>query len=96
MTKTYSLQLKDNWALYFMKLDLFNNLLHYLQKTIGELASISEKEVVTRFFKTTMQKLLKVTQEASKAENSRTSNSMQVDHSSEENSLSLTRWDFWT
>lgn len=60
-----------------------------LQKTIGELASISEKPVVARFFKTTMQKLLKVTKEvASKAENS---NSMQVDGSSEENSLSLAR-----
>lgn len=77
----------------FKKLGLFNNLWHYMQKTIGELASISEKPVVARFFKTTMQKLLKVTKEvASKAENS---NSMEVDDSSKESSLSLARWDLW-
>lgn len=64
-----------------------------MQKTIGELSSISEKPVVARFFKTTMQKLLKVTKEvASKAENS---NSMEVDDSSKESSLSLARWDLW-
>ncbi|KAI8020694.1 RRP12-like protein [Camellia lanceoleosa] len=62
-----------------------------LQTTIGEFASISDKAVVTRFFKTTMQKLLKVTQEASKAESSRSSNQMQIDNSSNENSLSLAR-----
>ncbi|CAL5339277.1 unnamed protein product [Camellia sinensis] len=62
-----------------------------LQTTIGEFASISDKAVVTRFFKTTMQKLLKVTQEASKAESSRSSNQMQMDNSSNENSLSLAR-----
>lgn len=62
-----------------------------LQNTIGEFASISDKAVVTRFFKTTMQKLLKVTQEASKAESSQSSNQMQIDNSSNENSLSLAR-----
>ncbi|CAL5400272.1 unnamed protein product [Camellia sinensis] len=62
-----------------------------LQTTIGEFASISDKAVVTRFFKTTMQKLLKVTQEACKAESSRSSNQMQMDNSSNENSLSLAR-----
>ncbi|CAA2965615.1 RRP12 [Olea europaea subsp. europaea] len=62
-----------------------------LLNTIGELASISDKEVVTRFFKTTMQKLLKVTQEAGKSGTSKNSNLMQVDNSSHEGSLSLTR-----
>lgn len=58
-----------------------------LQKTIGELASISDKVVVSRFFKITMQKLLKVTLEAHRKENSSSSNSMQVDNSSSEGSL---------
>ncbi|GFP87210.1 rrp12-like protein [Phtheirospermum japonicum] len=62
-----------------------------LQSTIGELASISDKEVVTWFFKKTMQKLLKVTQEAGKSRNSKDSNSMQVDNSSDEGSLSTAR-----
>ncbi|XAR51105.1 hypothetical protein NMG60_11005643 [Bertholletia excelsa] len=59
-----------------------------LQVTIGEFASISDKTVVTRFFKSTMQKLLKVTQEASKTESSNTSNLMQIDN---RNSLLLAR-----
>ncbi|KAL6974644.1 hypothetical protein U1Q18_028827, partial [Sarracenia purpurea var. burkii] len=67
-----------------------------LQTLIGEFASIADKEVVTRFFKTTMQKLLKVTQEAAKAEaakadNSQRSNLMPIDNSSDESSLSLVR-----
>ncbi|XP_071911266.1 uncharacterized protein [Coffea arabica] len=62
-----------------------------IQSTIGELASVSEKEVVARFFRTTMQKLLKVTQEASKAENFRNSKSMQVDDISGESSVSTAR-----
>lgn len=53
---------------------------HHLQSTINEIASISDKEVVTKFYKSTMQKLLKVTQEASKAEKS--GNSMQIDNTS--------------
>ena len=65
---------------------------YVLQSTIGELASVSEKEVVARFFRTTMQKLLKVTQEASKAENFRKSKSMQVDDISGESSVSTARW----
>ncbi|KAL3642880.1 hypothetical protein CASFOL_013695 [Castilleja foliolosa] len=62
-----------------------------VQSTIGELASISDKEVVTRFFKKTMEKLLKVTMEAGKLRNSKDSNSMQVDNSSDEGSLSIAR-----
>ncbi|XP_073032157.1 uncharacterized protein [Primulina eburnea] len=62
-----------------------------LQSTIGELASICDKEVVTRFFKTTMQKLLKVTREAGKSGNSKDSNFMQVDSASDEKSLSVAR-----
>ncbi|KAL6959717.1 hypothetical protein U1Q18_039871 [Sarracenia purpurea var. burkii] len=42
---------------------------------IGEFASIADKEVFTRFFKTTMQKLLEVTQEAAKAEAGKPDNS---------------------
>lgn len=64
----------------------------FLQSTIGELASICDKEVVTRFFKTTMQRLLKVTREAGKSGNSKDSNSMQVDSASDEKSLSVARW----
>lgn len=52
----------------------------FLQSTIKEIASISDKAIVTRFFKSTMQKLLRATQEASKAEKSK--NSMQIDESS--------------
>ncbi|XP_062143407.1 uncharacterized protein LOC133851110 isoform X1 [Alnus glutinosa] len=62
-----------------------------LQSTICELASISEKKVVSSFFSDTMQKLLKVTQEARKPENSRNSNSRQIDHASDESSPSLLR-----
>ncbi|KAL3637285.1 hypothetical protein CASFOL_019584 [Castilleja foliolosa] len=62
-----------------------------VQSTIGELASISDKEVVTRFFGKTMEKLLKVTLEVGKSRNSKDSNSMQVDNSSDEGSLSIAR-----
>ncbi|KAK2985261.1 hypothetical protein RJ640_009169, partial [Escallonia rubra] len=62
-----------------------------LQSTINEFASISDKEVVGKFFKNTMHKLLKVTQEAGRAQNSKSSNSMQVDNSSNESSVSLAR-----
>ena len=58
--------------------------------TISEFASIAEKDVVSRFFKTTMQKLLKVTQDAGGAESSR--NSMQIDGSISDNSLSRARF----
>lgn len=82
-----------NWEreLTSIKLSLPFYNIYILQNTIGELASISDKEVVTRFFKTTMQKLLKVTQEAGKSGTSKNSNLMQVDNSSHEGSLSLTR-----
>ncbi|KAG8373862.1 hypothetical protein BUALT_Bualt11G0069400 [Buddleja alternifolia] len=62
-----------------------------LQNTIGELAAISKKEVVTWFFKKTMQKLLKVTQEAGKSGKSKNSDLMEVDNSSQEGSLSIAR-----
>nr|DAD45608.1 TPA_asm: hypothetical protein HUJ06_003838 [Nelumbo nucifera] len=64
-----------------------------LQSTIGELASISDKDLVEKFFKTTMQKLLKVTQEAQahKAKQLRNSSSMQIDNSANESSPSLLR-----
>ncbi|KAL2487567.1 ARM repeat superfamily protein [Forsythia ovata] len=62
-----------------------------LQNTIGELASISDKEVVTRIFNRTIKKLLKVTQLAVKSGTSRNSNVMQVDKSSSEGSLAKTK-----
>lgn len=62
-----------------------------MQSSINEFASISDKEVVSRFFNTTMQKLLRVTQQAAKPENSRNSNSMRIDGVSNEDSLSLLR-----
>ncbi|XP_058079848.1 uncharacterized protein LOC131228033 isoform X2 [Magnolia sinica] len=62
-----------------------------LQSTIGEFASISEKKVVKSFFKTTMKKLLKATQEAVQVEKLSKSNSMQVDASADESSPSLAR-----
>ncbi|KAL1833964.1 hypothetical protein DCAR_0104099 [Daucus carota subsp. sativus] len=62
-----------------------------LQATIGEFASISDKVVVSRFYTATMRKLLKVTEEAGKAQNSKSSNSMEVDSSSSEVSLSVAR-----
>ncbi|KAK6944710.1 putative domain NUC173 [Dillenia turbinata] len=62
-----------------------------LQPTIGEFASISDKAVVKRIFKTTMQKLLMATQESFKAEKSGSSSSMQIDNSSSETSPILLR-----
>ncbi|KAL4578650.1 hypothetical protein LXL04_014778 [Taraxacum kok-saghyz] len=62
-----------------------------IQKTIGEFASIADKGIVSSFFKATMQKLLKVTEEAGKVQNTKNSNSMETDNSSVENSLSQTR-----
>ncbi|EOY30181.1 ARM repeat superfamily protein isoform 2 [Theobroma cacao] len=63
----------------------------FLRSTIGELASIAHENVVRTLFKKTMHRLLKVTQEAGLAEASRNNNSMQVDDSSTESSLSLER-----
>ncbi|PON84609.1 Coatomer beta subunit [Trema orientale] len=57
-----------------------------LQSAIGGFASISDKGVVSRLFKNTMQKLLKVTQSAGKAEYSKKSNSMAIDGPSDESS----------
>ncbi|XP_057468052.1 LOW QUALITY PROTEIN: uncharacterized protein LOC130757308 [Actinidia eriantha] len=62
-----------------------------LQTTISELASIADKKVVIRFFRNTMEKLLKVTKEADEAENSRSSNLMQIDSLLNGSSLSLVR-----
>ncbi|KAF5793009.1 putative armadillo-like helical protein [Helianthus annuus] len=62
-----------------------------LQRTIGEFASIADKSVVSRLFKSTMSKLLKVTQEAGKIQNTKGSSSMEIDNSSNEPSLSQTR-----
>ncbi|GJV45364.1 RRP12-like protein [Tanacetum coccineum] len=62
-----------------------------LQRTIGEFASIADKSVVSRFFKSTMKKLLTVTEEAGKVQNTKGSSSMEVDNSSSETSLSQTR-----
>ncbi|ONH97511.1 hypothetical protein PRUPE_7G193800 [Prunus persica] len=46
-----------------------------LQSTIGEFASIADKEAVSKFFRNRMGMLLKVTEEASKAESPRDFNS---------------------
>ncbi|KAJ0091712.1 hypothetical protein Patl1_13652 [Pistacia atlantica] len=62
-----------------------------LQSTIGEFASIADKEVVPRLFKRTMQGLLEATQEAGKAKSTRNSYSMQIDDSSNESSPSHAR-----
>ncbi|KAL4572212.1 hypothetical protein LXL04_018982 [Taraxacum kok-saghyz] len=62
-----------------------------IQKTIGEFASIADKRIVSKFFRMTMEKLLKVTEEAGKVQSTKNSNSMETDNSSVENSLSQTR-----
>ncbi|KAL2533290.1 ARM repeat superfamily protein [Abeliophyllum distichum] len=62
-----------------------------LLNTIGELASISDRKVTSRFFSSSMQRLLKVTQDAGKSGTSRNTNLMQVDNSSHEGLLSLNR-----
>ncbi|KAI3713354.1 hypothetical protein L1987_71931 [Smallanthus sonchifolius] len=62
-----------------------------LQRTIGEFASIADKGVVSRLYKNTMNKLLKVTEEAGKMQNTKGSSSMEIDNSSNDTSLSLTR-----
>ncbi|KAL7096137.1 hypothetical protein ACP275_10G064800 [Erythranthe tilingii] len=62
-----------------------------LLSAISELASISDKKVVTLFFKKTMQNLLKLTKEAGIQRNSSKSDSMQIDNSSHEDSLSTAR-----
>ncbi|XP_076928932.1 uncharacterized protein LOC143593073 [Bidens hawaiensis] len=62
-----------------------------LQRTIGEFASIADKNDVSRLFKSTMQKLLKVTKEAGKTQDIKVSSSMEIDNSSNEASLTQTR-----
>lgn len=61
-----------------------------LQATIREFASISDKKVVKKFFTTTMQKLLKVTQAIGEKQ-TKNSGSMQIDSSPSETSLSQDR-----
>lgn len=61
-----------------------------LQSTIGEVAVISDKKVVSKLFINKMRKLLEVTQEAVQ-EKSRSFNSMQIDNSSVDGSPSLVR-----
>ncbi|KAF3792282.1 RRP12-like protein [Nymphaea thermarum] len=63
----------------------------WLQSTIGEMASISDKKVVKRFFKATMVKLLKVTQKAGEQGHSTESNSMQIDDSAGNDGADLAR-----
>ncbi|KAJ0598341.1 putative armadillo-like helical protein [Helianthus annuus] len=46
-----------------------------LRRTIGEFASIADESVVSKLYKSTMQKLVKVTQEAGKINNSSNGNS---------------------
>ncbi|XP_008450964.2 uncharacterized protein LOC103492395 [Cucumis melo] len=62
----------------------------YLQSTIGEISSISDKSVVSNLFGKTMRKLLKLTQQAAKVE-PKVSNSMQIDDSTNANSSSFMR-----
>lgn len=69
----------------------FSNNTYYIQSTIRELAPIADKEEVRKFFMKTMRELLKVTRESGKAEKAKSSNSMQIDDSSSESSLSLKR-----
>ncbi|XP_031500044.1 uncharacterized protein LOC116264144 isoform X2 [Nymphaea colorata] len=63
----------------------------WLQSTIGEMASISDKKVVKRFFKATMVKLLKVTQKAGEQGQSTESSSMQIDDSAGNDGADLAR-----
>ncbi|XP_050216515.1 uncharacterized protein LOC126667567 [Mercurialis annua] len=62
-----------------------------LQSIISEFASIADKEVVKRIFIRSMKKLLSVTQKAAKAGVSGNSSSMQIDDSSDAESLLLER-----
>ncbi|KAK9064121.1 hypothetical protein SSX86_017993 [Deinandra increscens subsp. villosa] len=55
-----------------------------LQITIGEFASIADKSVVSRLFKSVIQKLLESKKETSKVQNTRSSSSMEIDNSSNE------------
>lgn len=62
----------------------------YLQATIADMASVADKAVVNHFFIRAMQKLLKVTQEATKSGHARKS-SMEVDGSNNEQTAASTR-----
>ncbi|XP_030530465.1 RRP12-like protein isoform X3 [Rhodamnia argentea] len=62
-----------------------------LQSTIAALSSVADKAVISRLYKSTMQKLLKVTLEAGKVRNSRKPNSMGSDDLSNESSPSVLR-----
>ncbi|WCJ42841.1 ARM repeat superfamily protein [Euphorbia peplus] len=62
-----------------------------VQSTITEIASIADRDLVSRIFLKTMQKLLKITQNATKVEGFGNSNSMQIDGSSNKSQPSLER-----
>ncbi|XP_051150403.1 uncharacterized protein LOC127264880 [Andrographis paniculata] len=68
-------------ALTGVYLDSSKDTAGILQSTIGDLASISDRQVVSWIFKRTMQKLLKVTQEAANSNDTKNSNMMQIDSS---------------
>lgn len=70
--------------------------MHFLQSTIREFASIVDKNLITRIFKKTMGKLLELTENATKAGSSRSSDSMQIDDSSNGKSPSVDRLVFFT
>ena len=81
------------WARVFCIFYIFQYkfCLNYLQSTIGEISSISDKSVVSNLFGKTMRKLLKLTQQAAKVE-PKVSNSMQIDDSTNANSSSFMRY----
>lgn len=60
-----------------------------LQSTIGAFASIADKKVANKIYTKTMLDLLKVTEDAGREKNA--GNSMQIDNSSSDNSLSHAR-----
>lgn len=62
-----------------------------MQSTIAALSPIADKAVISRLYKSTMQKLLKVTLEAAKVRDSRKPNSMGSADSSNESSPSVLR-----
>ncbi|KAH9289085.1 hypothetical protein KI387_033202, partial [Taxus chinensis] len=59
--------------------------------TIADIASVSDKSVIKDFFITVMQKLLKVTREAARSVQARTSSSMLIDSPNDVENPALTR-----
>lgn len=62
-----------------------------MQSAIAEFASIADKQVVSRLFTRTMNKLLNATLKARETDNSKKSNAMSIDEPSDESSLSVVR-----